>query len=155
MHWFIDPIKNQYADFSGRTGRKAFWMFVLFSFLMQFAVGMIEGILGIMFIGTLFSLVILVPAVAITARRLHDINKSGWWQLIAFIPFVGTIILVVWCATKSDMGSNNYGSGADTMEMTDTPQGEVGTTAMNGSAETMPEVDSNGSLTEENKQEGY
>lgn len=109
MHWFIDPIKNQYADFDGRTGRKAFWMFVLVSLLLQIVVSIVEGVIGTMFIGFLFSLAILVPSLAIGARRLHDINKSGWWQLISLVPFVGVIILIVLLARKSKDEENQFG----------------------------------------------
>lgn len=110
MHWLIDPIKNQYADFDGRTGREAFWMFVLVSLLVSIAITIVEVVLlQTNFMGPLFWLAILVPRIAISTRRLHDINKSGWWQLIALIPLVGTIILIVWFATKGKNESNQYG----------------------------------------------
>ena len=111
MHWFIDPIKNQYADFDGRTGRKAYWMFVLVSFSLQFVVAIMEGVIGTSFLGFLISLAILVPSIAIATRRLHDINKSGWWQLIALVPIIGVIILIVWLASESKDEGNQYGEG--------------------------------------------
>lgn len=122
MHWFLDPIKNQYADFEGRTGRQAFWMFILFSFLLNFVIGIVEGMLGTMILGLLFSLAILVPSIAITARRLHDTNKSGWWQLIALVPFIGIVILIVLCVLPGTEGDNDYGSstnGSEGMETAD------------------------------------
>ncbi len=108
MHWFIDPIKNHYADFDGRVGRQEYWMFVLFSILIQIAF----DIVGLDIISMLLSLVLLVPSIALSARRLHDINKSGWWQLLGFIPIVGWIILIVWWATKTDDQDNTYGKPA-------------------------------------------
>ncbi len=133
LNWFIDPVKNQYADFNGRTGRKAFWMFVLVSFLISFVLSVLDGVLGTVFFGVIFSLGVLVPSIAITARRLHDTGKSGWWQLIGLIPFIGTIILIVLCVLKGDAGSNKYGPATigsahmydGTPDMTDvTPVGE-------------------------------
>ena len=112
-HWLIDPIINQYADFDGRTGRKAFWMFVLVSALVSISINLVEVMmLQTNIIGFLYTLAILVPAIAINTRRLHDINKSGWWQLIVFIPLVGSIIIIVWFATKSVNEGNQYGSAA-------------------------------------------
>lgn len=109
MQWFIDPIKNQYADFTGRTTRKAFWMFVLFYLLLNVAISIVTGVVGLEEVGLLFSLAVLLPAVAITARRLHDIGKSGWWQLVGFVPIIGWIIVIVWNAMPGQDGANTYG----------------------------------------------
>jgi len=57
----------------------------------------------------IYALAALVPSLAVDVRRLHDIGKSGWWLLIAFVPIVGGIILLVWCATDSQPGDNQYG----------------------------------------------
>jgi len=111
MHWFIEPIKNQYADFSGRTGREAYWMFVLFAFLLQIAITIVGGLVGVELLAFVFALLTIVPSIAICARRLHDIGKSGWWQLIAIIPLVGIIVLIVWLASKADAEGNKYGEG--------------------------------------------
>jgi uncharacterized membrane protein YhaH (DUF805 family) len=106
MHWFIDPIKNHYADFNGRVGRQEFWMFVLFSFLIQIAL----DIVGLDMVSVLVSLALLVPSLALGARRLHDTGRSGWWQLIGLIPIIGWIIIIVWFATKTENENNMYGS---------------------------------------------
>ncbi len=111
MHWFIDPIKNQYADFQGRTTRKEYWMFILVYVLIYIPLAIVTEMLNLQIIGFVFSLAVIVPSIAIAARRLHDIGKSGWWQLISLIPLVGTIILIVWLATKSE-GDNTYGSSS-------------------------------------------
>ena len=109
LNWFIKPVKDQYADFEGRTSRQAFWMFVLVSILLQIAISIVDNMLGTMIIGFLFMIAIIVPSIAITARRLHDTNKSGWWQLVGLIPFVGAVILIVLCALKGDETANSYG----------------------------------------------
>jgi uncharacterized membrane protein YhaH (DUF805 family) len=61
------------------------------------------------FLGNLLSLALMVPSWAIGARRLHDIDKSGWWQLLGIIPVIGWIILIIWMATKGDKEANQYG----------------------------------------------
>ena len=108
MHWFIDPIKNHYADFEGRVGRQEFWMFVGIRTGIQFAL----MFFGLNFIVTLLALALFVPSTALGARRLHDTGRSGWWQLLALIPIVGWIILIVWWATKTDEQINMYGTPA-------------------------------------------
>jgi uncharacterized membrane protein YhaH (DUF805 family) len=108
MHWFIDPIKYHYADFDGRVGRQEFWMFTLFSFILY----ILLEVIGIDAATLLVSLALSIPSLALSARRLHDIGKSGWWQLIVLIPIIGFIVLIVWCAQKTDPSSNIYGAPA-------------------------------------------
>ncbi len=108
MHWFLDPITKHYADFEGRVGRQEYWMYVLFLCGIQFVL----GALHLDFISMLLSLALLVPNLALASRRLHDIGKSGWWQLLMFIPIVGWIILIVWLATKTSSETNMYGAPA-------------------------------------------
>ncbi len=108
MHWFLDPITKHYADFEGRVGRQEYWMFVLFCVLIQIAF----DVIGLDMIGLLVSLGLLVPSIALAARRLHDTGRSGWWQLLGLIPIIGWIILIVWLATKTDVAANEYGEPA-------------------------------------------
>lgn len=113
--WFLNPVKNQYADFDGRTNREAFWMFVLFHFMISIAVSIVSGILHLEILYFVFALGMFVPAIAITTRRLHDVNKTGWLQLLFLIPLIGLIIMIVILAGKGDEGANKYG------EVTGTP----------------------------------
>jgi len=108
MHWFIDPIKNHYANFEGRVGRQEFWMFILFSVGLNIAL----NILKIDVLALLVSLALFVPSIALTARRLHDTGKSGWWQLLWLIPIVGWIIIVVFCAQETTSADNQFGTPA-------------------------------------------
>lgn len=108
MHWFLDPITKHYVDFAGRVGRQEYWMFVLFSIIIQVALDIVH----LDMISMLVSLGLLLPSLGLGARRLHDIGKSGWWLLLGFIPIVGWIILIVWLATKTDMSANEYGNPA-------------------------------------------
>ncbi len=129
MHWLIDPIRYHYADFSGRTSRKEFWMFqlmmllivvVFFTLLTVFGIGLAssgtENSSGTLFFAlwfipiALFMLAIIVPSIAIAVRRLHDIGRSGWWYLISFVPWVGGIIIIVLECLPSQKGTNKWGA---------------------------------------------
>lgn len=116
MKWFIKVLK-QYADFKGRARRKEYWMFVLFYSIFLIITSILDITLGIDFGGTgtgpitlLFYLVILIPGLAVTVRRLHDVGKSGWMILINFIPIIGGIWLLVLLLTNSNQGENKYGA---------------------------------------------
>ena len=110
MHWFIDPIQNHYADFEGRATREQFWMYVLVYFVVYIVLNIVLSWINLENLMVLFSLALLLPSIAITARRLHDIDKSGWWQLIGLIPIVGWIIVIIWYAKQGDAGENRFGS---------------------------------------------
>jgi len=101
MEYFIDPIKNHYVDFEGKVKRKPFWMFMLFNFIIAVVIAIISGVIGLPIISSIYSLAVLLPGLAIGARRLHDIGKSGWWQLIGLIPLIGIIVLIVFWAKDS------------------------------------------------------
>ncbi len=108
MHWYTDVLKK-YAEFSGRATRQQFWMFVLINLLISIAVGIIGGILHTKILGNLYSLALLIPSLAVGARRLHDMGKSGWWQLLMLIPILGWIIMIVFLATDTQPIDNQYG----------------------------------------------
>lgn len=109
MNWYLGCWKK-YAEFSGRARRQEFWMFVLFNFLASIAVGIVDGILGTTgALGGLYSLAVLIPSLAVAARRLHDTDHSGWLQLIVLIPLIGWIILLVFLCGDSKPGENRFG----------------------------------------------
>ena len=117
MNWYLDVLKK-YADFGGRARRKEYWMFALFNLLIYIAILIFSAILGsidnsLALIGSLllvvYGLAIFVPSLAVAVRRLHDTGRSGWWFLIAFVPFVGGIILLVFTVQDSAPGENLYG----------------------------------------------
>ena len=110
MNWYISVLKN-YAEFSGRARRQEFWMFVLINFAVAVVLAIVDTMLGDAgLLGTIYSLAIMVPSIAVSARRLHDINKSGWLQLLGLIPLIGLIILIIWFAKEGDSGPNAYGA---------------------------------------------
>lgn len=114
-------LRDKYADFGGRASRPEFWWFALATFL----VGLLLNILHLGILALLVNLALLVPSLAVGARRLHDIGKSGWLQLIWLIPFIGWILLIYWLVQPST-GPNAYGEGpapADAVPMA--PPGAV------------------------------
>jgi len=112
---YIDVLKK-YAVFSGRAGRKEYWWFALINAvfyyilltLMKKAIG--NALLGgLMILPSLYFLAIILPGLAVSVRRLHDSNHSGWWVLINFVPFVGQIIFFILALLPSDAGDNRFG----------------------------------------------
>ena len=100
----VKTCLKKYADFNGRAARPEFWWFALFNFLATNVVGMVFQPLG-----GLIALGLLLPALAVGARRLHDVNKSGWLQLLWLIPIIGWGLLIWWCAQPGDAAANQYG----------------------------------------------
>ncbi len=100
----IKTCLNKYADFNGRAARPEFWWFTLFNFVATNVGGMIFQVLG-----GLIGLALLVPALAVGTRRLHDVNKSGWLQLLWLVPIIGWGLLIYWCAQPGDDAANQYG----------------------------------------------
>ena len=114
MEWYLKVLKN-YVNFDGRARRKEYWMFVLFNFIAAVILSIIEYAIGIEPVLTgLYSLFILLPSLAVTARRLHDTGRSGWWMLISLVPFVGGIILLVFTCLDSEPSENKYGPNPKT-----------------------------------------
>lgn len=110
MNWYIG-CWQKYAEFSGRARRKEYWMFCLFNFLAGIVIGIVDTVLGAggLLCG-LYNLAVLVPSLAVTARRLHDTDRSGWMMLIALIPLVGAIVLLVFMCLDSKPGDNRFGA---------------------------------------------
>ena len=86
----ISTCFAKYATFSGRASRPEFWWFFLFQILVSLAASMLGDV-----VAGLVSLAVLLPALAVGARRLHDIGKSGWWQLI-MLTVIGLLLLIYW-----------------------------------------------------------
>lgn len=121
MEWMLMPLKR-YADFSGRSRRKEYWMFTLMNFIvaivlygmiiagLDFTTGDLSAV-GMLGAGLLviYALAILVPSLAVQVRRFHDQDKSGWFVLLGFIPAVGGLIVLVFMCLPGTPGSNQYG----------------------------------------------
>lgn len=113
--YFLNVVKNHYADFEGRTGRTNFWMYMAIYIAIHFALSVLSRIpaIGLVFglILILFSLATIIPTLAIGTRRLHDVGKSGWLQFLLLIPIIGFVILVLIAWAKEGIaGNNEYGA---------------------------------------------
>ncbi len=116
---FGDAVKicfHKYVDFNGRARRSEFWWWALFTVILGIVAGIIDAILGTRssstgtgLFGSIANLAVLLPSLAVGARRLHDTGRSGWWQLLWFVCCVGWIVLIVWYCQDSH-GDNKYGA---------------------------------------------
>ena len=123
MNWYLKVIRN-YAVFTGRAGRREYWMFILFNVIFGIIAGLLDRWLGLYFarmgygvISGLYSLFVFIPTLAVTMRRLHDTDRSGWWVLISLIPIVGQIWLLVLMILDSQPGTNRYGHNPKTDQL--------------------------------------
>ena len=108
---FMDAVKavlTNYVGFSGRARRSEFWWFFLFQVIVSVVMNIVVGITGLAILSTLVSLALLLPALAVGTRRLHDTNRTGWWQLIA-LTLIGIIVLIVFWVQEGQAGANKYG----------------------------------------------
>ena len=115
---FPEAVKlgfQRYIDFSGRSSRAEYWWFTLFIVLVDVIVTAVDTVVlgtdlrDIGLLSTVWQLATLIPSLAIGVRRLHDIDKSGWWILLWFVLVIGWIVLIVWAIKRSDKGPNKYG----------------------------------------------
>ena len=106
----VQSVFSQYATFSGRARRSEYWFFVLFNYVISAALGFLGRYMFLFSIlSGLYSLAVLIPSLAVTWRRLHDIGKGGGWFFIGLIPLVGWIFVLVWLCRDSQPGQNTYG----------------------------------------------
>ena len=110
MHWYLDVLKK-YVDFNGRARRTEFWMFNLISVIISFLLAFIDMqvIKRPNTLAALYSLAVLLPAIAVSVRRLHDTGRSGWWYLLILVPCIGALVLLFWFVQDTQPGSNQYG----------------------------------------------
>lgn len=108
MKWYLQ-VFSKYAVFSGRARRSEYWYFVLFNALITPVIYLISIPLFAI-PGILYSLAVFIPAMAVVVRRLHDTGRSGWNMLWAFLPIIGSILLLVYLLQDSTIGENKYGA---------------------------------------------
>ena len=121
MMGFADAVRsaivNNYVNFSGRASRSEYWWFALFNMVIAIGSFPIDVALGYDFtdpystpwVSNLFSLLLLLPGLGLSVRRLHDTGRSGWMLLIGIIPCIGLILLIVWCVEEGNAHVNAYG----------------------------------------------
>jgi uncharacterized membrane protein YhaH (DUF805 family) len=100
---------SNYAKFRGRAPRSEYWYFVLFQALVNLVVGVIAARIGSNMLSGLVELALLLPALAVGVRRLHDIDRSGWWLLFGAVPVIGWLFVLIWACTKGTLGPNRFG----------------------------------------------
>jgi len=115
MNWYMEVLRK-YFVFNGRARRKEYWMFYLFNLLISIGLLIVDNLIGTFsadsglgLLSTIYGLAVLIPGLAVCVRRLHDTGRSGWWILIALVPFVGPIVLLVFMVLDSEAGTNAYG----------------------------------------------
>jgi uncharacterized membrane protein YhaH (DUF805 family) len=115
MGWYLEALKK-YAVFGGRSRRKEYWYFVLFSLIVSLVLSAIDALLGtfssstnVGLLGGIYGLAIIIPSIAVSVRGLHDIDRTGWWVLISLVPVIGTIILLVFAVLDGTPGENRFG----------------------------------------------
>ena len=114
---FVDAVRtclNKYATFAGRASRPEYWYFVLFNLLVSLVGTIVEELSGglgavLGFVYALVALMLILPTLAVGARRLHDIGRTGWWLLLSFVPVIGQLVLLFWAIQRGNEGTNAYG----------------------------------------------
>lgn len=110
---FVTAVKTcfgKFATFEGRACRSEFWFYNLFLLLGYMVLGLLDAVTGIAVLGAIFSLVTLTPTIAVSVRRLHDTDRSGWWYLLVFVPIIGAIVLLIWFCSRGTTGGNRFGA---------------------------------------------
>jgi uncharacterized membrane protein YhaH (DUF805 family) len=113
VNWYIEAWKK-YAVFGGRSGRREYWYFVLFHILVYILLAIIAGVVGAEVGGALlalYTLAVTIPGWAVTVRRLHDTNRSGWWILAGLVPIAGGLALLAFLTQEGHAIENRYGPG--------------------------------------------
>ena len=118
----VNSVLSNYSTFSGRATRPEFWWWVLFVFILMSVTRLVDSAIVAPLLGferldgaagqplsAIVSLAVLLPSLAVGARRLHDIGRTAWWLLLHFIPIIGSIMLLVFAVQPSEEGENQYG----------------------------------------------
>lgn len=141
MEWMTLPFKR-YAEFAGRSRRKEYWMFALLLLILGVIAAAIDIMLGFGMtyrdvsatgyglgaathngpVEILLWLATFIPSLSVSVRRLHDLDKSGWWLLLVFVPFLGAIVLLVFMCIEGTRGPNRFGSDPLAVDRVDSPR---------------------------------
>lgn len=101
MNYYLKVLRN-YAQFSGRARRSEYWYFALFNLIISFVFGFVCGLMQVPQLAHIYTIAVLIPGIAVSVRRMHDIGKSGWFILIPLYN-------IVLAATEGEKGTNQYG----------------------------------------------
>ena len=108
MHWYVDVLRK-YGLISGRARRQEYWMYNLFNLIALIGLLIISAVVGTTIPYLVYVALVIVPSIAVTARRLHDTGKSGWFILLGIIPLAGGIVLLIFTCIEGDPQPNAYG----------------------------------------------
>lgn len=136
MEWYLKVVRDNYANFSGRARRKEYWMFVLFNIIISAIIAIIDNIFGLKYggeelsaygggtgvLGSIYSLAVFIPSLAVTVRRLHDVGKSGW-NYLWVLTCIGALYVLYLAITEGDHGPNEYGPDPKDDENNNNPFG--------------------------------
>jgi uncharacterized membrane protein YhaH (DUF805 family) len=125
----VASVYRKYVTFSGRACRSEYWWYILFSIIVSVVIAFVESALGLGAgqvtsspdagfsasyaggpLSIIWSLLNILPSIAVGIRRLHDTDRSGWWLLIGLVPLVGFIVLLVFFCSKGTTGANRFGN---------------------------------------------
>ena len=113
---YASVFKN-YSNFSGRAGRREYWMFFAANFAMCMILSVLDAAIGLPVFGLLYLLAALIPAISVSIRRLHDGGRSGWWMLFGLIPFLGGLALLVMMVLPGTPSVNRFGQPVEQGEL--------------------------------------
>jgi len=108
-------LKEKYVDFNGRARRSEYWWFALFTWAGTIFLSFIDNLVfgvdaSVSILSSIWGLAILLPSLAVGVRRLHDLEKSGWWLLLSLIPLIGFLVLLFWFVKQGTDGQNRFGA---------------------------------------------
>jgi uncharacterized membrane protein YhaH (DUF805 family) len=118
IQWMVVPLR-QYATFTGRARRREYWWFTLLTVLVNIVLGIVDGAVmggatlaqfgGIGPLGAIAALALIIPGLAVSFRRMHDLDRSAWWLLLGLLPLIGGLILLYWYVQRGTVGGNRFG----------------------------------------------
>ena len=129
MNYYLSVWKK-YAVFSGRATRSEYWYFTLVNVLIDAVLQILRyaitsAAVSLSYIVLIYAVAVLIPTLAVSVRRLHDTNRSGWWVLIGFIPFIGALVLIYFFVQDSTPGANQHGPNPKNVSMVPSPSSAV------------------------------
>ncbi len=113
LKWYLKVVRDNFSNFKGRAGRPEYWYFVLFNVIVNVILGYVLRLASptvSYIVSSIYGLAVLVPSLAVTVRRLHDLGKGGGWIFVSLIPLVGSIWLIILLASRGEATENRFGN---------------------------------------------
>ena len=103
-------LQLKYFQFDGRASRSEYWWFFLFSLIVLQVAAVLDAVTGLFIFYLTAALVLMIPTLSVRVRRFHDFDRSGWWILIILIPFIGSLVVLIWTVSEGNPFPNQYGT---------------------------------------------